>query len=66
MNNELVQKLLDKLNYESSFGTKGEKGTGLGLVIAKDYIEQNGGKLGIESKEGEGSTFYFTVPLAQS
>jgi PAS domain S-box-containing protein len=66
MNNDLVQKLLDKLNYESSFGTKGEKGTGLGLVIAKDYIEQNGGKLGIESKEGEGSKFYFTVPLAQS
>jgi PAS domain S-box-containing protein len=66
MNKELVQKLLDKLNYESSFGTKGEKGTGLGLVIAKDYIEQNGGKLGIESKEGEGSNFYFTVPLMKS
>lgn len=65
MNDELVSKLLDKLNYESSFGTKGEKGTGLGLVIAKDYIEQNGGKLGIESKEGSGSNFYFTVPLSQ-
>jgi PAS domain S-box-containing protein len=63
MNDELIKKLLGKLNYESEFGTKGEKGTGLGLVIAKDYIEQNGGEFGIESKEGEGSKFYFTVPL---
>ncbi|HVX25416.1 MAG TPA: PAS domain S-box protein [Parafilimonas sp.] len=63
MNDELVKKLLDKLNYESEFGTKGEKGTGLGLIISKDYIEQNGGKMGIESKEGAGSNFYFTVPL---
>jgi signal transduction histidine kinase len=63
MNDDLVKKLLGKLNYESEFGTKGEKGTGLGLVIAKDYIEQNGGEFGIQSKEGEGSTFYFTVPI---
>lgn len=63
MNDELVKKLLEKLNYESEFGTKGEKGTGLGLIIAKDYIEQNGGKLGIESKVGEGSNFSFTVPI---
>lgn len=63
MNEELVKKLLDKLNYESEFGTKGEKGTGLGLIISKDYIEQNGGKMGIESKEGVGSNFYFTVPV---
>ncbi len=60
---ELVKKILEKLNYESEFGTKGEKGTGLGLIIAKDYIEQNGGKLGIESKVGAGSNFNFTVPL---
>ena len=57
MNDELVKKLLEKLNYESEFGTKGEKGTGLGLIIAKDYIEQNGGNLGIESKTGAGSNF---------
>ena len=66
MNEALVQKLLEKLNYESAFGTKGEKGTGLGLIIAKDYIEQNGGKLGIESKEKAGSTFYFTVPVSNN
>ncbi len=63
MNAEMVKKLLEKLNYESAFGTKGEKGTGLGLIIAKDYIEKNGGKMGIESKEGAGSQFCFTVPL---
>ena len=63
MKEELVKKLLEKLNYESEFGTKGEKGTGLGLIIAKDYIEQNGGKFGIESKVGAGSNFNFTVPV---
>jgi PAS domain S-box-containing protein len=66
MKDELVKKLLEKLNYESEFGTKGEKGTGLGLIIAKDYIEQNGGNLGIESKVGAGSNFNFTVPLFQN
>jgi PAS domain S-box-containing protein len=63
MKDELVKKLLEKLNYESEFGTKGEKGTGLGLIIAKDYIEQNGGKFSIESKVGAGSNFNFTVPV---
>ncbi len=63
MSEMLVQKLLNKINHESTFGTNGEKGTGLGLIMAKEYIEQNGGKMGIESKPGEGSKFYFTVPL---
>ena len=43
-------------------GTAGEKGTGLGLIICKEFVEKNGGAISIESKEGEGSTFSFTVP----
>jgi PAS domain S-box-containing protein len=61
---ELAEKLLRKLNYESSFGTKGEKGAGLGLIIAKDYIERNNGKMYIESEEGKGSVFSFTIDFA--
>ena len=66
MSQELVQKLMYKLNHESTYGTSGEKGTGLGLFMTKDYIEENGGRLGIESTPGEGSTFYFTVPVNSS
>jgi len=44
-------------------GTAGEYSTGLGLMICKDFIEKNGGKLFIESDEGKGSDFKFTVPM---
>jgi two-component system CheB/CheR fusion protein len=43
-------------------GTEGELSTGLGLLLCKDFIEKHGGKLCIESHEGMGSTFHFTIP----
>jgi len=44
-------------------GTDGESSSGLGLMICKDFIEKSGGKLGIQSSEGKGSVFHFTLPV---
>jgi signal transduction histidine kinase len=48
--------------YIKSPGTSRESGMGLGLILCKDFIEKNGGKLNVESDEGFGSTFTFTLP----
>jgi signal transduction histidine kinase len=51
-------------NFYSTNGTAQEQGTGLGLVLCKEFLEKNGGKLHIESMPGKGSVFSFTLPNA--
>ena len=57
------QKLLHTDTHFSTFGTNNEEGSGLGLLLCQDFAVKSGGKLWFTSKKGEGSTFYFSIPL---
>lgn len=43
-------------------GTDGETGTGLGLILCKEFVEKHGGSIGFESRQNEGTKFYFNIP----
>lgn len=49
-------------NTQSTSGTNNEKGTGLGLILCRDFIEKHGGSIRVVSAPGEGSRFIFTMP----
>ena len=59
---EMINKLFRIDNQTSRRGTEGEPSSGLGLIICKDFIERNGGRIWVHSEEGKGSTFSFTIP----
>lgn len=59
---KLLTGLFDLKVNPSSHGTAGEKGTGFGLVLCKEFVEKNGGEIRVESEEGTGTSVYFTLP----
>lgn len=64
----MSQSQLDKLFIisvnNSTEGTENEKGSGLGLMICKEFVERHGGEISVESKEGEGASFIVSIPVS--
>ncbi len=65
MTEEELNKLFHLDTHFTSSGTNNEKGTGLGLILIKDFVLMNGGKYKIKSSVGKGTSFSFTLPLAK-
>jgi ligand-binding sensor domain-containing protein/signal transduction histidine kinase len=60
-----LKNLLENKEINTSYGTGRETGSGLGLILCRDFIMKNGGSFRVESKLNEGSTFYFTLKRFQ-
>ncbi len=66
--NEAQMQCIFSDNYAcpSTVGTAGEMGTGLGLLLCRQFVEQNGGRIRVVSELNKGTTFTFTLPLCMS
>jgi signal transduction histidine kinase len=60
---EDIQKIFRIDSKHKTVGTMGEKGTGLGLILCREFVEKNGGQISVKSVVGEGSEFCFTLPV---
>ncbi|MDD3125332.1 MAG: ATP-binding protein, partial [Candidatus Kapabacteria bacterium] len=62
MTPDVMEKIFKVGEAKSTNGTGGETGTGLGLILCKEFIEMHGGRLNVDSEVGKGTSFYFTIP----
>jgi two-component system CheB/CheR fusion protein len=65
MSAEIMEKLFTPQMKTLSETRKQNKGAGIGLLLVKGFLEKNGGEIWVESIEGEGSSFYFTLPIKE-
>ena len=66
MNSETLENLFHPGPSLSTEGTEGETGNGLGLLVCKEFVEKNNGKLWVESEPGKGTIFYFSLPISNT
>ena len=62
ISNDAQRELFKTNSFHSTTGTNNEQGTGLGLLLCKEFVEMHGGYIRIDSKPGKGSKFKFTLP----
>ena len=66
MSKEIMEKLFKPQMKTLSETRENNKGAGIGLLLVNGFLEKNGGEIWVESIEGEGSSFYFTLPIEKS
>ncbi len=66
ISDEDINKMMNSKQFFSTYGTNKEKGTGLGIILTKEFIERHNGEMIIESEVGEGTTIIFLLPVEKN
>lgn len=62
----ILPKLFNPNSHHTTYGTNREPGSGLGLILCKDFVEKNGGTISLESELGKGTVFYIHIPHSEN